>query len=308
MKKQIHFLLLILTFLCCTTIANSENKNNIIVKIGNEIITEFDVKNKILTTLFLANQPITQKNINDLKKQSFELLLQNRLKKIELLKFNYVISNKQVNDYFKSITSLNSSNLKDKFTKNNLDYELFLEEIQTDLKWQKLIYQNYSNKIEIDDFKIEKEIQEILKNSIYQEFKLSEIEILSTDGVSDSAKLREIKENILLEGFENTALKFSISSSSLEKGNIGWISSKQLSKTVYDKIKNLEKGKITEPIKNQNSFLIIKLQDKRKISSNSVDYNELKRNLINQKRNKLFNLYSRSYISKLKNKTYIKYK
>ena len=208
----------------------------------------------------------------------------------------------------KSITSFNSLNLKNEFIKNNLDYELFLEEVQIDLKWQKLIYQTYSNKIKIDDFKIEKEIQEILKSSINQEFKLSEIEILSKDKISDSTKLKEIKENILLEGFEKTALKFSTSSSSIEEGNIGWISSKQLSKTVYNKIKNLEKGKITEPIKNQNSFLILKLQDKRKISSDSIDYNELKKNLINQKRNKLFNLYSRSYISKLKNRTYIKYK
>ena len=308
MKKKIHFLLLLLTSLCFTTITNSENKNDIIVKIGNEIITEFDVKNKILTTLFLANQPVTQKNINDLKKQSFELLLQNRLKKIELLKFNYVINNKQVNDYLLSITSFNSLNLKNKFIKNNLDYELFIEEIQTDLKWQKLIYQNYSNKIKIDELKIEREIQEILKNSINQEFKLSEIEILSKDKISDSTKLKEIKENISLEGFENTALKFSISSSSIEKGNIGWVASNQLSKINYDKIKNLEIGKITEPIKNQNSFLILKLQDKRKISSNSIDYNELKKNLINQKRNKLFNLYSRSYISQLKNRTYIRYK
>ena len=43
-----------------------------------------------------------------------------------------------------------------------------------------------------------------------------------------------------------------------------------------------EKGEITEPIKNQNSFLILKLQDKRRISSDSIDYSMLKKNLINQ--------------------------
>ena len=308
MKKNLYYILITLIFLNFTTILNCGKKNDIIVKIGNEIITEFEVKNKILTTLFLANQNITQKNIDDLKQQSFELLLQSRLKKIELLKFNYTVNDKQVNDYLKSITLLNSLNLKKKFNENNLDYGLFLEDIQTELKWQKLIYQKYSNKIKIDDIKIEREMQEILKNSINDEFKLSEIEILSENKISDSAKLKKIRENILLEGFENTALKFSISSSSLEKGNIGWVGSKQLSTIVYDKIKNLEKGEITEPIKNQNSFLILKLQDKRRISSDSIDYSMLKKNLINQQRNKLFNLYSRSYISKLRNRTYIKYK
>ena len=308
MKKNLYYILITLIFLNFTTILNCGNKNDIIVKIGNEIITEFEVKNKILTTLFLGKQSVTQKNIDDLKQQSFDLLLQSRLKKIELLKFNYTVNDKQVNDYLKSITSLNSLNLKKKFNENNLDYGLFLEDIQTELKWQKLIYQKYSNKIKIDDIKIEREMQEILKNSINDEFKLSEIEILSENKISDSAKLKKIRENILLEGFENTALKFSISSSSLEKGNIGWVGSKQLSTIVYDKIKNLEKGEITEPIKNQNSFLILKLQDKRRISSDSIDYSMLKKNLINQQRNKLFNLYSRSYISKLRNRTYIKYK
>ena len=47
MKKKIYFLLLTLIFLYCTTIANSKNSNDIIAKIGNEIITEFEVKNKI---------------------------------------------------------------------------------------------------------------------------------------------------------------------------------------------------------------------------------------------------------------------
>ena len=308
MKKKLYFLFLIITFLYASTISSSGNKNDIIVKIGNEIITEFEIKNKILTTLFLANEQVTQKKINDLKKQSFDSLIQNRLKKIELSKFDFVIKDMQVNNYLKSITNLDSLNLKSEFIKNDLDYEVFLEEIQTDLKWQKLIYNSYSNKIKIDETKIEREIQDIKKKSFYEEYKLSEIEILSTDKFNDNKNLSKIKENILLEGFENTALRFSISSSSLEKGDIGWFSSKQLSKRIFDKIKSLQIGEITEPISNQNSLTILKLQDKRKILSDAINVVELKKNLINKKKNELFNLYSRSYLSKLKNRTFIQYK
>ena len=308
MKKKLYFLFLIITFLYASTISSSGNKNDIIVKIGNEIITEFEIKNKILTTLFLANEQVTQKKINDLKKQSFDSLIQNRLKKIELSKFDFVIKDMQVNNYLKSITNLDSLNLKSEFIKNDLDYEVFLEEIQTDLKWQKLIYNSYSNKIKIDETKIEREIQDIKKKSFYEEYKLSEIEILSTDKFNDNKNLSKIKENILVEGFENTALRFSISSSSLEKGDIGWFSSKQLSKRIFDKIKSLQIGEITEPISNQNSLTILKLQNKRKILSDAINVVELKKNLINKKKNELFNLYSRSYLSKLKNRTFIQYK
>ena len=44
-------------------------QNKIIIKIENKIITEFDVRNKILSTLVLANAEINQKNINEQKKE-----------------------------------------------------------------------------------------------------------------------------------------------------------------------------------------------------------------------------------------------
>ena len=60
-------------------------ENKIILKIENEIITNYEVKNKILTTLFLAGDPINQENINKLKKKSLESLIQVKIKKLELV-------------------------------------------------------------------------------------------------------------------------------------------------------------------------------------------------------------------------------
>ena len=44
--------------------------NKIVLKVENEIITNYEVKNKILTSLVLAGDEITQENINKLKKQA----------------------------------------------------------------------------------------------------------------------------------------------------------------------------------------------------------------------------------------------
>ena len=59
--------------------ANYENK--ILIKIENELITSYDVKNKILSNLILSNQEITQENINKQKKQALNSLMQFKLKK-----------------------------------------------------------------------------------------------------------------------------------------------------------------------------------------------------------------------------------
>ena len=121
-------------------------QNNIVIKIESEVITNFEIKNKILMTLTLLEKDINQENINALKKQSLESLIQHKLRKIELSKYNIKDDRNQIEQYLNSISSNNIENLKSKFKSNKVDYDLFLDEIKTQFKWQKLIYQIYSKK------------------------------------------------------------------------------------------------------------------------------------------------------------------
>ena len=55
-------------------------------------------------------------------------------------------------------------------------------------------------------------------------------------------------------------------------------------------------------------IIFLKLTDKRKTKAENININELKKKLTSQKKNELFNLYSKSHLSKLKNKSLIEYK
>ncbi len=137
----------------------AENNSKIILKIENEIVTNFDLRNKILSTLILTNQEINQENINNIKNQSLDLIIQYKLKKIELSRFNFEADQTQVNSYLNSISSNNIQNLKDVFDKYNIDFEQFLDEVKIEFKWKQFIYNKYSKKIEIDDNIISEEIE-----------------------------------------------------------------------------------------------------------------------------------------------------
>ena len=69
----------------------------------------------------------------------------------------------------------------------------------------------------------------------------------------------------------------------------------------------MEIGEISEPILSQNSLLFLKILDKRLSEPGKIDLVKLKKDLINNKKNELFNLYSRSHLSKLKNSSLIEY-
>ena len=303
------FFLTFVVFLSLSKISTANIKNNIIIKVENEIITNYEIKNKILTSLVLANKEINQQNINSLKSQSLEALIQFKLKKIELSKFNLNNDPIRTKDYLNKISSNNIENLKDKFKKNNLNYDLFLDEINTQLKWQGYIFKIYSNKIEIDESIISNELNDIIKNeSNIEEYELSEIEILLDEQKSTDQEIDRIKKLIDEKGFEETALSSSSSDSAVNKGYIGWINGKSLSINIYKQIKEMKVGEISKPIFKTNSDLFLKLINKKTYKSNNTNLDELKKNLINQRKNELFNLYSKSHLSKLRNTSLIEYK
>ena len=118
----------------------------------------------------------------------------------------------------------------------------------------------------------------------------------------------ELQDQIKINGFKKTAVQFSVSSTSQNAGDLGWISSNSLSTKIYNIIKKMNIGDISQPIIKQNTILFLKLNDKRKSKINQINLAELRKNLINQKKNELFNLYSNSHLSKLKNNSLIEYR
>ena len=307
-RNIIFFVIIIFFKINNFSFANIDNK--IVVKIENEIITNFEIKNKILSLLIISNQEINQKNIDVLKGKALKSLIDLKLKRLELKNFDIKEDYKQINTYLNQVSANNINSLKEKFKQNQVNYNLFIEELKTEFRWQKFIYTVYSNKIEIDDSSIENELKNLIKNKILiKEYELSEIEISFEENAKDTnKKIKKILENISIEGFEKTALNYSISSTANNKGYLGWIKDKTLNKEILNEIRRLKIGQVTQPLKRQNTVLFLKLNNIRDIRSDEVDRDSLKNDLINSKKNDLFNLYSKSHISKLKNTSFIEYK
>ena len=238
-----------------------------------------------------------------------ESLIQLKIKKIELKKYNISKNNDQVNRYLNSISSNNIPGLKKRFVSNNLNFELFLDEIETESKWQKLIFKLYSKKIEINENKIKNELKKIIQNkNSFEEFKISEIEVFINNNKSDEEKISNLKQEIKKIGFEAAARKYSISSTASSQGDLGWINSNSLSEEISQVLKKISPGQITDPIYRTNSVLFLKLNDKRVSSTDNINVSDLKKKLLDQKKNELFGLYSKSHLSKLKNNSLIEYK
>ena len=277
---------------------------------GNEIITLIELENKVNTTLILTNQKINQENINKLKNISLKRLIDLKIKKSEIKKFNLTLNEIAIENHMTKVSNnlnINSSELKKFFELRRINYEQYKKEVEIEFLWQKLIAELYSSKIDIDKDQIEKEILEFSKNKEkVSEFKLAELEI-NYENDTKNELVKEIKNSIEKIGFSKTVTKYSISTSALNEGEIGWVNSKAISSNLIDKIKNLKIGEISSEIVGAETLVFYKMVDKRFTEgTGETDVKKIRERIINRKKSELLNLYSNSHLSKKKNNTFIK--
>ena len=81
MKSKLIYTIFIIILSSISNESKANLKNNIVLKVEDQIVTSFEVKNKILGLLIVEGVEINQENIDKLKKQSLDSLIQTKLKK-----------------------------------------------------------------------------------------------------------------------------------------------------------------------------------------------------------------------------------
>jgi peptidyl-prolyl cis-trans isomerase SurA len=294
---------LFILFLFCAFSNVKAIESKIIHNIGNEIITNIDIKREFRYLIALNNslKELSKEKILDISNES---IIREKIKKIEILKNFKEI--KLDEDYYELL-------LKNIYSRLNLksinefeiylkDYNLKINDIKTkitiDALWNELIVQKYKAQISINETKIKKEI---LKNSKVQskEYQLSEIIFEVTKKEEIQRKYNAVVKSINEIGFENSAATYSIAESAKIGGDIGWINENSLNENIKGNINSLQVGDITNPIVLSSGILVLKLIN-TKNSETTIDIeNELKK-AINYERNRQLNQYSKIYYNKIK--------
>ena len=304
---RIFFIIISIFFIIKTAVA--EIKTDIVLRVNNKIITSFDIKNKILSELLLAKLELTQNNIDNAKNKSLNSLINLQLKKSELERYEANIPKFELDNYIQTFTKFEIEELKNLFISNNLDWDLFVDEMKTELLWRKFIFNNYNSKIDINLETIESQLNEFIENNKnFNQYRISEIEFLVDGSKNQNDQVNEIVQFIKDNDFEKAVIKFSNSQSKINQGDLGWIEEKSFSSDVLSFIKDLKKGELSKPLTRGKTITIFKLVDKKESLIKNIDKNSIRDNLINMKKNEQFDLYSNSLLSKLKNNSLIEYK
>ena len=305
-KLLIFFLILILSLV---NLAKA-NEIKILYKLENEIITNQDIIDELNYLISLNNNLKSLENIK-LNQIAIRSIIKEKIKYLELKKYFKIDENtKEIDDVVlrelnKRLRINELENIEKHFSLYNLSLEQVKFKIRVELFWNKLIFDRYINKISINESDLRKKILNDFKNKEFiDEYFLKEILFNLEENEDLEKKYLDIKRTINNTGFENAANIYSVSDTSKFGGEIGWVNKLQLSKKITNQLDKIEIGGLTNYIPVGNSYLIIKLDNKRKIKS-EINLDKEIELLIQKETDRQLNQYSINFFNRLKKNIFI---
>jgi len=307
--KKIFYTIIILTVFL--TNVKTEIKDSLFATIGNKAITRSDIVNEIKVILILNGKTFKEEDRDRLQESAIKSLVKRTIKEIEIKKYDFLEYNKK--DFYDRLEGLASDvdmdveTLKSVCAANEIDFSIIVSQIESELLWNTLIYEKYKNRLLINQSEIEEQLQSIqVEKGNEIEYLISEIIIKPVSKDKLESTINDLKEKIKTEGFEKIALNFSISESSTNSGDLGWINQNTIAKKIIPVISNTPVGNISEPIVLPQGILIFKIRDK-KVTKKSMNLEEAKRQLVNDEKSKILQMYSLSHFDKVRREVSINY-
>ena len=299
--KQTSSITLLISLILLLNSYSYSIENKILLKINNKIITSFDLYNE-KKFLKLLNNNISDLSEDKIIKIASKSLTKQAIKELELSKYskNLELPKEYLNSYLLNYAKKLNFNTKEDFLeyfeKNMIDTDALKKKITIDLLWNQFVYARFLKNVKIDENKIREEIS---KKKFINEYLLSEI-VFNVESKNDIKIIFDsIKESIKKDGFNKTALTYSTSGTSQNGGNLGWIKETSLSETVRKILKDINIDQFTKPIQIPGGFLILYVQNIKKIKSN-LDINKETENIVKLKTNKQLDQFSNIYFNKIK--------
>ena len=221
MGKNIKLLItLILLSTILLTSSKAELTNKVIISVGAEIITNYDLDREIKYLNVITVGQIGDLDNQESKKIAIDSLIKDKIKITALSNFKNIIINDELlnNQIAQSSQNIGFRSIDDfKTYLNYAEYELdeFKKKILLELKWNQLVYQFYKNQIIIDKEKVDKKLKTLIAGQ------KKNVEYLVYEIFIENSAIKELNEESEEELNENNVVDWFKSRINQQSNHIG---------------------------------------------------------------------------------------
>lgn len=258
--------------------AAAQDVQKIVAIVNDEVISGYDLTQRIKLTIILSGFPDTQQTRQQLVEPTVARLIDDRLKMQEAARYNISVSDQEVLNavtYLEKNNGMQPGEMDRILRLNNVDIESMLSQVRANLTWNRLIEQRIIPRITISDEEVAAVQQKIEGNKGKTEYLLSEI-YLPIEPSAPEAQVRESVANLVSQlrsgaSFERAAAQFSQGSTAAAGGSIGWMLAEDVEPEIAEVLPDLGPGQISNPIRSGAGFFIVNVKSTRTILENNPD-------------------------------------
>ncbi len=245
----------------------------IVAKVNSNIITNIDLNNRLRLVLDLSNLPDEEDIKEKLTPRVLDSLIDDSLKRQEANKLGIYVTNQEVVAHLNRLEKrfkVKENTLLEKYKEKNIPEITVVNQIRSQLLWEKLLYNVVIKGITISEKKISETFDLIIEKSGEIEYNISEI-FISLDNNAAEQTIKSIYSKLETKNFLLLAEQFSdgiVYSGDLKKN---WTRESFLEKNIKLAVSNLEVGQISKPVKSASGYHILLLNDKRKTKKINKD-------------------------------------
>ena len=236
--------------------------------VNDEVISRYDVQQRVQLIVSTSGIKPTQENISRLETQALRSLVNEKIQLQEAEKLDVPSSEQEVGLMLERIANgsqMSGEEILELINSQGVRPDTLLNQIRAELLWNKIVRGRYGSYVNVNDDEVSIVYDRTIESIGRDQFEISEIFL----GYEDSKEEEEanILANRLVEqlregaSFSAVAQQFSQSSTSGQGGYIGWVAEGQLDNEVINAIKNLDKDGISNPINSTGGYYIIRLND-----------------------------------------------
>ena len=249
--------------------------DRIVAVVNNGIITEYELKTRVESTLkqlALQRTPAPPRHL--LERQLLERMITERILLQMAEDTNIRFEGPQLDRALARIARQNNMEL-DQFRRaleqDGLDFNAFREQVRTEMTIARLREREVDNRVVVTEAEIDNYLANpVLDTERKNEYLLAHILVTTPEGASPERlqTLRAKAEKALEElragaDFGQVSAAYSDAQNALQGGVLGWRNEAQLPTLFMSAIQNLPPGGTTPVLKSSNGFHILKVLDKR---------------------------------------------
>lgn len=242
----------------------------ILVSVNNDMITSYDLKQRMLLLIVTSGVQVTQENYAAFQQQALNSLIDERLEQQEMDHWKVKVTDAEVDDEIARMaaqSNLKPDQLLSELKRVGVEPATLRAQIAAETGWNQLVGGRYHSSANVGTAQVDSLMDKVIADGQKPQYLVAEIFIDNTTAGSPANALqgaKQLRDQIAAKvaPFQAVARQFSNAPSAANGGDAGWLVSGNIEPSVETVLASLKPGEMSEPIVTKDGVYIYLLRQK----------------------------------------------